>query len=98
MTMVERVARAAYAASCANDPLDGEAEPDWGRGGYKTQVIYWHAVARAAIAAMREPSEGIVMDGECWLAEPHTFGATVEEAARTAEGMWRFMIDAALAE
>lgn len=48
--MVERVARSLYQTSCMNDPIE-PVEPDWGRGGYKTQVGYWMALARAVIAA-----------------------------------------------
>lgn len=48
---VERVARALYKASCALDPVEA-TEPDWGRGGYKTQIIYWEGLARAALTAL----------------------------------------------
>jgi Lar family restriction alleviation protein len=53
---VEAVARALYATSCALDPVDANREPNWGRGGYKTEAVYWHGLARAAIAAI--PSRG----------------------------------------
>lgn len=47
---LEPAARAAYAAACAASPTE-PVEPDWGRGGYKTQVLYWRAVARACADA-----------------------------------------------
>ena len=82
-TMIERVARAMASAS-------GEAwwvYPDqWGRRTWQTRDEYM-ARARAAIAAMREPTEGMVGEGvEC---RQHDGGVT---------HIYRAMIDAALKE
>lgn len=51
---VERVARDLYAASYALDPVDENGVPDWGRGGFKTEIVYWQGLARAALSALRE--------------------------------------------
>jgi len=56
---VEEAARALYAASCANDPVEMFQEPDWGRGGYKTQVFYWRNLALAAAQSF-----GLAVEGE----------------------------------
>lgn len=56
--LVERMARVLYESSCRNDPLDPEHEPDWGRGGFKTQVLYWQALARALLPLIREVQSG----------------------------------------
>jgi hypothetical protein len=54
---LDAAARAAYAAYCANDPLEPMKEPNWGRGGYKTEVVVWHAVANAVLEADRAVEE-----------------------------------------
>lgn len=50
--VVDAIARKLYETSCALDPLDEERQPDRGRGGYKTEVMYWHGLARAALSVM----------------------------------------------
>lgn len=78
-TMIERVARAIYAAMAA------PSEPYWGcldegtKHGAKS-------IARAAIAAMREPTETMVAAG--LRLDPDGY----------VKGNWYFMIDAALKE
>lgn len=57
--MTDYVGRALYAASCSLDPVEA-TEPDWGRGGYKTQVAYWHGLARAAMRAVFQRPVGEV--------------------------------------
>ena len=49
--LVEVAAKAAYASWCTTDPV-APKEPDWGRGGYKTEVVVWQALARAVLAAV----------------------------------------------
>src|SRR5690349_8875668 len=51
---IEAVARAIYEAQHLAGPF-GDEPIEWGRGGYKTQVIQWQAAARAAISAMPAP-------------------------------------------
>lgn len=53
--LVERVARACFEAAHYAGPI-GDEPIEWGRGGYKTQVIMWEAVARAAISAIPDPA------------------------------------------
>lgn len=91
MEMVERVAR----ALCAHDELDwdAQADPMTSGSGDDNQAAYLSA-ARAAIAAMREPTDAMVaagLDG----ADGCTDGWTVR-AACIAEHVWGDMIDAAL--
>lgn len=52
---LDAAARRAYAAHCACDPIEPR-EPDWGRGGYKTEVAVWQAVARAVLSAPYPPN------------------------------------------
>jgi hypothetical protein len=50
---IERVARACFAAHHHCGPTEAAyEEPNWGRGGFKTERVVWDAVARAAIAAI----------------------------------------------
>jgi hypothetical protein len=49
--LVEQVARALYEAHHNAGPFADEPI-EWGRGGYKTQVAIWHAVARAALSVL----------------------------------------------
>lgn len=51
---IEAAARAAYIAHHENGPTEeAYAEPNMGRGGFKTEVVVWRAVAQAAITAYR---------------------------------------------
>jgi hypothetical protein len=72
MTKLEQMARAMYAASCALHPIE-PMEPDWGRGGYKTQVMYWHGLAQACLSVLAEPDSAMV--------EAAKHGAASERAA-----------------
>lgn len=61
---LEAAARDAYIAHHRNGPTEEAfVEPNMGRGGFKTEVVVWNAVAQAAVsaylAAMREA--GFVM-------------------------------------
>jgi len=50
--IVERCARAAFKAHHATGPTEtAYDEPNWGRGGFKTEVIVWEAVALACLEA-----------------------------------------------
>lgn len=51
--IVEKLARALYATDCALDPIEPR-EPDWGRGGFKTEVIRWNALARAVLSTLAD--------------------------------------------
>ena len=76
--MVERVARAIYAV-------------DGGKGWHLHEKFYV-ASARAAIEAMREPTEAMVASGES--AASFGIGKPKDEAA--IPRVWRWMIDASL--
>jgi len=76
MTMIERVAR----AMLATGPLT------WDQIHPKSQSDYIK-MARAAIAAMREPSEAMIKEG--------AYGSG-EDSAGVACGAWKAMIDEAL--
>ena len=76
--MIERVAREIHDAMEAFDVFD-DARDEWMKG------------ARAAIAAMREPTES--MRRKLWLYGNHPDKEFVMDG-----GMWREMIDAALEE
>lgn len=75
--MLERVARALFKTEWDNKGHSWEMEA--------AHHAYWREQARAAIAAMREPTEDMCMIGED-LGEVHAAAAQI----------WRAMIDAAL--
>lgn len=87
--MVERVAR----VLCAKDCCDPD-EPEYGFLGGSVSGYAWQGYvpqARAAIAAMREPTIDMQVAGtEQWLCE-----AAMEERS---PANWKAMIDAALGE
>jgi hypothetical protein len=56
--LVEQVARALYEAHHNAGPFADEPI-EWGRGGYKTQVAIWHAVARAALSVLEPRIEAL---------------------------------------
>src|SRR5690606_4778346 len=56
--LVEKVARALYEAHHNAGPFADEPI-EWGRGGYKTQVAIWHAVARAALSVLEPRIEAL---------------------------------------
>jgi hypothetical protein len=89
MEMVERVAR----ALCAHDELDWEAQADpmTSGSGDDNQAAYLSA-ARAAIAAMREPTEA-QLNGACEVGPDTNGGCFSYDDARN---VWVAMIDAAL--
>lgn len=95
MTMIERVARAIYAAMAA------PSEPYWGCLDEATK----HGtkrIARAAIKAMREPTEEMVDQASEAIVQEYG-KSDWEEAKDMAEGLvadpiWHAMIDAALKE
>lgn len=77
--MVERVARAIQA-------FDGHAAAEGVKPGYE-------AIARAAIAAMREPTEAMMQEGALHL---RMADDAVSTTANDAADTWRAMIDEAL--
>ena len=83
MTPIERVAIAIFRGFCVSDAV---ADEFWGRAGFavKDQEKAWR-LARAAIEAMREPSEKMVS------------AANRLNHPRDIE-IWQAMIDMALAE
>jgi hypothetical protein len=90
VTVTERVARAIHAAYT---DLENEDVPDaavgdpWPEGGCVDCII----LARAAIEAMREPTEAMI--------EAAGLGVTVAPDDRgTVRDMWQAMVNAALAE
>jgi hypothetical protein len=81
--MVERVARAIYKASC-DEAYDGERYiPAWDRMNASSKEVYL-GFARAAIAAMREPTAAMVITG--------SNGNYPDDIA----AIWQDMIDEAL--
>ena len=90
-TMVEKVARA-LTARCGVDPDDTNGGA-WDGGSYnrgKPAWTAWSDDARAAIEAMREPSEGMIK-----AADEDTPDVLTPFDARD---IWTAMIDAALSE
>lgn len=90
--MVERVARAMYEAA-AQDlqskyaiELDEMVDCPWE---YQPERDHWYHYARAAITAMREPTEAMLDVGGDWY---------VEHPREDALEKWQAMIDAALAD
>jgi len=80
VSMVERVARAIYEA----DDVWSEAFPWPNMGSPNQSADEYRRIARAAIEAMREPTEAMV--GAGWA----------EALAENANGVWSDMIDEAL--
>ncbi|MBU6408053.1 MAG: hypothetical protein KGS44_13145 [Alphaproteobacteria bacterium] len=76
-TMVERVARAICRAAHPDMPWD--------------RVIEFYPQARAAIAAMREPTQDMEFDGAHVLPD-------YDPGCEDAKACWQAMIDAALKE
>lgn len=87
-SMVERVARAAQCEWSQAQELIGLPPEEW--DGLKEPVRhYWRVTARAAIAAMREPTEAMLVAGhQAHAADPNSVLPAV----------WRAMINAVLAE
>lgn len=83
MTPVERVARAIYERSCADTDYDNLP---WAQL-LPTVTDAYLGLARAAIAAMREPSPEMVEDGE-----------DADLLAENVRQIWHAMIDAMLSE
>ena len=88
MTMVDRVARAIYGDMPRAMSADGEFENLWP----ETQDRY-RSLARAAIAAMREPTEAMQLAGHNVRNDPTT-GLPVHCGT---DEIYTAMIDAALA-
>jgi hypothetical protein len=92
--MVDRVARALFAKEFPN-----EGDPLWtAETGGLGDREYWFGLARAAIEAMREPSEMMASFGGmvCYCADCQEAAGTVDSI--TAAATYRAMIDAALVE
>ena len=91
--MVERVARAIYEASTL--VMGDDAPDDWADIGpdHDKARAEWAKLARAAIEAMREPTNEMTVVG--WK-----FAETRDAILGNGEidALWRAMIDAALAE
>lgn len=95
---IQEIARAAYIAHHKSGPTeDALDEPNMGRGGFKTEVLVWEAVADAAIAAMveamREPSEAMQLAG-CDVLVCNKEKSWAKAAANT----WQAMLTAFLQE
>jgi hypothetical protein len=105
--MTERVAAAAYAEFSDNDPTaefawwygKDEGEPyDWRREADSTSVgtAGFLRCARAAIAAMREPTEAMRGAGKLEMIYAEAGPSHLALADDCAAPVWRAMIDAAL--
>jgi len=101
-SMIETVARAAYERMIEGiktmHPIPGQEFPDEKWDGLAPELQqHWRDIARAAIAAMREPTEAMLEAGT-------THGITAYRCTMTqlrhgdAEETWWAMIDAALKE
>lgn len=84
MSMIEKVGRAIGAAAVADGM--GKFEFDWphltcddANGAFDLRIV-----AKAAIEAMREPTEKMIDDGAC------------VDGRNSAKEIWEYMIDAAL--
>ena len=87
MDMVERVARAIYVAYA----IEEGSPPDVANADADFHWPFWVGEARAAIAAMREPTEKMVRAGE-----KEFIASDVACCMEPAEDCWQAMIDAAL--
>jgi hypothetical protein len=81
MSMVEKVARALFAEEWRGTTMKPQQALD------DAEREYWFNAARAAIEAMREPSEEMVAAGDDWGWDP--LGAHTRE-------VWQAMLSAAL--
>ncbi len=89
--MVERVARAMFAHEHGGD----KASIDRGAAAWEHDGNLYLELARAAIAAMREPTDAMVIAGAQHIAG---IQHPISDTAGDTKGRWRAMIDAALAE
>lgn len=112
--MVERVARAIHAASVAGLQRTPDSAPAaWSREevtaanktlrGARNYLLgndrqHFLAVARAAIAAMREPTPQMIEAGGSMMVASQFFDANVPIGGYEAEKAYRAMIDEALKE
>lgn len=89
-TMIEKVARAIFEACNRQDPVAGFGYADADGGKTVLDGAYdLTAIARAAITAMREPTDGM---------DDAAYDSDALENGSSAYGCWQAMIDAALAE
>lgn len=99
MDMVEQVARAIYTEFIpAIERREGSTKKQWGDLDPDEDAIYlacWMQMARAAIEAMREPTEEMLSAIELALDGAYSAGkdTSYEFAGRA---VWQAMIDAAL--
>lgn len=99
MTMIERVARAAFAQTEKRGRLAGYsgAPMTWDT---ESEALHddWRAVARAAIEAMREPTEAMCKAGNALTLVSGTMSGCWSDHHPEPEYAWGAMIDAALKE
>lgn len=86
--MVDRVARALFLSAYPERP--GQFAMRWDYSGEARAI--WVGMAQAAIAAMRDPTDAMLIAARDWSAA--TYGKPIRNDA--AIGCWRAMIDAAL--
>lgn len=94
-TLVEAIARAIFAAQWEAGPLSDDGPPNFGRGGFKTEVVSWTAAARAALTAITEA--GYVVAPRIATEEMLEVGAHCASSVPipyTAEHIYRAMINA----
>lgn len=94
--MVERVARAMLEtrnAVVSDETCDGVWTPSWDALSEKSRIDYCK-MAAGAIAAMREPSEGMLLAGCAKAAEEQA--RVVEIHRKDVADIWQAMIDEAL--
>lgn len=86
--IIDRVARAIFTVQTSNtsDEIWAQINPE-----------YPHEIARAAIAAMREPTEKMMIEGG-GVVPADEAEYRPDRAEQTAHDVWQAMIDAALKE
>ena len=92
-SMVERVAR----TLCTTRGVDPDKEVHCQGGGILYEWHWWEREARAAIAAMREPTEGM-LEGMSSLITGEVEDYNVYLGREDATEAWQLAIDAALEE
>lgn len=95
MSMVEKVARAMVCNSTGTRDPDKMTPAPRGQAGLVPLWRCYEHLARAAIEAMREPSEAMVFAG---LDSPRAFEISETETLFRPGECWRAMIASALAE
>lgn len=96
-TMIERVARAQWDQRRKWAEREGYTLEEWGDGSIP-RANGIEEEARAAVAAMRDLSEGMLDGGEDGVSRHYGGCCIPADNRKTARDVWQAAIDAALAE